>query len=98
MSFLTFFDLRLIFAGPNLVIFAVFSCLFNCFVNRQLANDRARQSVIGKMYIMPRKNRVLSIGDTPPLFTLASHQQQDVSLVSYRGKEHVILTFFRGTW
>ncbi len=47
---------------------------------------------------MPRKNRVLSIGDTAPLFTLSSHQRQDVSLVSHRGKEHVILTFFRGTW
>ena len=25
---------------------------------------------------MPRKNRVLSIGDTAPLFTLPSHQWQ----------------------
>lgn len=47
---------------------------------------------------MPRKNRVLSIGDIAPLFTLSSHQRQDVSLVSYRDKEHIILTFFRGTW
>ncbi|MYC71470.1 MAG: redoxin domain-containing protein [Gemmatimonadetes bacterium] len=47
---------------------------------------------------MPRKNRILSIGDTAPLFTLPAHQQRDVSLASHREKEHVVLTFFRGTW
>ena len=47
---------------------------------------------------MPRKNKVLRIGDPAPLFTLPSHQQRDVSLASQRGKGRVILTFFRGTW
>ena len=46
---------------------------------------------------MPRKNRILSIGDTAPLFTLPAHQQRDLSLASHREKEHVVLTFFRGT-
>ena len=47
---------------------------------------------------MPRKSRVLSVGDTAPLFTLPSHRQRYVSLASHREKEHVVLTFFRGTW
>ena len=47
---------------------------------------------------MPRKSSVLSVGDTAPLFTLPSHQQQNVSLASHREKENVVLTFFRGTW
>ena len=44
------------------------------------------------------KLRVLNVGDTAPLFTLPSHQKQHVSLASHREKEHVVLTFFRGTW
>jgi peroxiredoxin len=47
---------------------------------------------------MPRKNKILNIGDTAPLFSLPSHRRQVVSLTSYRDEQHVILTFFRGTW
>ncbi|MYC74837.1 redoxin domain-containing protein [Candidatus Poribacteria bacterium] len=47
---------------------------------------------------MSRKNKVLNIGDTAPLFTLPSHQRGEVSLETYHGVQHVILTFFRGTW
>ncbi len=47
---------------------------------------------------MPRKNKILNIGDTAPLFSLLSHRRQNVSLTSYRDEQHVILTFFRGTW
>ena len=47
---------------------------------------------------MPRKSRVLSIGDTAPSFSLPSHQQGYVSLAALLEKEHVVLTFFRGTW
>ena len=47
---------------------------------------------------MPRKNKILNIGDTAPLFSLPSHRRQAVSLASYRDEQHVILTFFRGTW
>ena len=57
-----------------------------------------RRFITGKKYTMPRKNRVLNVGDTAPLFTLPSHQKQHVSLASHREKEHVVLTFFRGTW
>ena len=47
---------------------------------------------------MPRKNKILNIGDTAPPFTLPSHQRGEVSLETYHGTQHVILTFFRGTW
>ena len=47
---------------------------------------------------MPRKNKILNIGDTAPLFTLPSHQREEVSLEAYRDAQHVVLTFFRGTW
>lgn len=47
---------------------------------------------------MPRKNKILSIGDTAPRFTLPSHQRVEVSLAAYRGTQNVVLTFFRGTW
>lgn len=47
---------------------------------------------------MPRKNKVLSIGDTAPLFTLPSQQEQEVSLAAYQKKKHVVLIFFRGMW
>ncbi len=47
---------------------------------------------------MPLKNRILGLGDPAPLFTLPSHQGGDVSLASYRGREHVVLTFLRTTW
>ncbi|MXZ00867.1 redoxin domain-containing protein [Candidatus Poribacteria bacterium] len=47
---------------------------------------------------MPHKNKILNIGDTAPLFTLASHQRREVSLETYRDTQHVVLTFFRGTW
>ena len=47
---------------------------------------------------MPRKNKVLNIGDTAPPFTLPSHQRGAVSLETYHGTHHVALTFFRGTW
>ncbi len=47
---------------------------------------------------MPRENKILNIGDTAPLFSLPSHQRQVVSLTSYRDEQHVVLTFFRGTW
>ena len=47
---------------------------------------------------MPRKNKILNIGDTAPPFTLPSHQRGEVSLETYRGTQHIVLTFFRGTW
>lgn len=47
---------------------------------------------------MPRENKILNIGDTAPLWTLPSHERQEVALVSYRGEHRVVLTFFRGTW
>ncbi|MYE91369.1 redoxin domain-containing protein [Candidatus Poribacteria bacterium] len=47
---------------------------------------------------MPRRNKILNIGDKAPLFTLASVQRQTVSLESYLGRQPVILAFFRGTW
>lgn len=47
---------------------------------------------------MPRKNKILNIGDTAPLWTLPSHERREVSLESYRGAHRVVLTFFRGTW
>ena len=47
---------------------------------------------------MPRKNKILNIGDTAPLFTLPSHQREEVSLETYRDTQNVVLTFFRGTW
>ena len=47
---------------------------------------------------MPRKNKVLNIGDKAPLFTLTSVQRQTVSLQSYLGRQFVVLAFFRGTW
>ena len=47
---------------------------------------------------MPRKNKILNIGDIAPLFTLPSHQREDISLETYRDTQHVVLTFFRGTW
>lgn len=47
---------------------------------------------------MPRKNKILNIGDVAPLFTLPSHQRREISLATYQGTHHVILTFFRGTW
>ena len=47
---------------------------------------------------MPRKNKILNIGDTAPLFTLPSHQRDEVSLKAYRDAQNVVLTFFRGTW
>lgn len=47
---------------------------------------------------MPRKNKILNIGDTAPLFTLPSHQREEVSLEAYRDAQNVVLTFFRGTW
>ena len=45
---------------------------------------------------MPRKNEILNIGDSAPLFTLQSAQREAVSLESYRNKQHVILAFFPG--
>ena len=47
---------------------------------------------------MPRKNKILNIGDKAPLLTLTSVQRQTVSLESYSGQQHVIVVFFRGTW
>ena len=47
---------------------------------------------------MPRKNKVLEIGDPAPLFALRPAQHQEVRLESYQGKQRVILVFFRGTW
>lgn len=47
---------------------------------------------------MPRENKILNIGDTAPLWTLPSHERQEVLLVSCRGEHRVVLTFFRGTW
>ena len=47
---------------------------------------------------MPRKNKILNIGDQAPLFTLPSVQRQTVTLESYLGQQAVILAFFRGTW
>lgn len=47
---------------------------------------------------MPRRNKVLNIGDSAPQFTLRSAHREEVSLESYRDKQHIILTFFRGTW
>lgn len=47
---------------------------------------------------MPRKNKILNIGDTAPPFTLPSHQRGEVSLGTYRETHHIVLTFFRGTW
>ena len=47
---------------------------------------------------MPRKNKILNIGDTAPLFALPSHQRVEVSLETYRDTQNVVLTFFRGTW
>ncbi|MXV78252.1 redoxin domain-containing protein [Candidatus Poribacteria bacterium] len=47
---------------------------------------------------MPRQNKILNIGDTAPLFSLPSHRRQVVSLESFQGEQHVVLSFFRGTW
>ncbi|RKU25525.1 hypothetical protein C6497_15730 [Candidatus Poribacteria bacterium] len=47
---------------------------------------------------MPRKNKILNIGDAAPSFSLPSHRRQAVSLTSYRNNQHIILAFFRGTW
>ncbi len=47
---------------------------------------------------MPRKNKILNIGDTAPSFSLPSHRRQVVSLEAFRDVQHVVLTFFRGTW
>ena len=47
---------------------------------------------------MPRQNKILNIGDTAPLFSLPSHRRQLVSLESFREEQHVVLSFFRGTW
>ena len=47
---------------------------------------------------MPRKNKILKIGDRAPLFALRPAHQNEVRLESYQGKSNVILVFFRGTW
>ena len=47
---------------------------------------------------MSRKNKILNIGDTAPLFTLPSHQREEISLEVYSDVQHVVLNFFRGTW
>ncbi len=46
---------------------------------------------------MPLKLRTVGTGDEAPLFTLPTHLG-DFSLASHKGRNHVILTFFRGTW
>ena len=48
---------------------------------------------------MPRKNKVLKIGDPAPSFELTSAvERRVIRLDSYRGENHVVLAFFRGTW
>ncbi len=40
----------------------------------------------------------LSIGQTAPDFTLASHTDEKITLSAYRGKKNVVLAFFPLAW
>jgi len=40
----------------------------------------------------------LKIGQLAPDFTLPSHLEKQVTLSSYRGKNHVVLAFFPLAW
>ncbi len=67
-------------------------------VNEPSANNLTFATNSDTILRMPRKNKILNIGDTAPVFTLPSHQRKKVSLETYRETQHVVLTFFRGTW
>ena len=43
---------------------------------------------------MPRRNKVLNIGDSCAAVTLRSAHREEVSLESYRDKQHIILKPF----
>ncbi|MBI4380743.1 MAG: redoxin domain-containing protein [candidate division NC10 bacterium] len=47
---------------------------------------------------MPRENRVLHIGDPAPDFRLRLSDGREVRLSDYRGRQHILLFFLRGTW
>ena len=47
---------------------------------------------------MPRENRVLQIGDPAPDFYLRLADGREVRLSDYRGRQHILLVFLRGTW
>lgn len=68
------------------------------FTHPPSANNLTFATISDTILRMPRKNKILNIGDTAPVFTLPSHQRKKVSLETYRETQHVVLTFFRGTW
>ncbi len=39
-----------------------------------------------------------ALGSVPPDFTLRSADGSEVSLAAFRGRQPVVLVFFRGTW
>lgn len=49
---------------------------------------------------LPYSNVELTLapGDLAPDFTLPSADGEDISLSDYRGKQHVLLLFYRGSW
>jgi cytochrome oxidase Cu insertion factor (SCO1/SenC/PrrC family) len=46
----------------------------------------------------PTDIKRVKVGDPAPDFTLQSHQGENVSLSDYRGKQNVVLVFYRGHW
>lgn len=44
------------------------------------------------------RTKPLTVGDTAPDFTLVDHQGQKVTLSDSKGKNPVVLVFYRGYW
>ena len=47
---------------------------------------------------IPTEPMVLRLGEPPPDFTLPDASGRPVSLADYRGKQPVVLVFYRGYW
>lgn len=48
--------------------------------------------------LRPTDTERIKIGEPAPDFTLQSHDGKNISLSDYRGKENVVLVFYRGHW
>jgi hypothetical protein len=64
----------------------------------KLGQNNWRSSSGRERSLMPRENRVLHIGDPAPDFCLRLADGPEVRLSDYRGRQHILLFFLRGTW
>ena len=74
-----------------------FALMFLCFGFAAAQDNMMKKDEMKKDEMMKRE-RAVSVGDVAPDFTLEDENGNKISLSDSRGKESVVLVFYRGYW